>query len=116
MRQQSELIEGLPSGLLAAGLRVANLEALAERTGPVFTTLITNVPGPQEPLYFSGGKMLRSFGFGAPTDNMGLFHTVTSYCGELAISPISSREMLPDPEFYGGCLRASFTDLLEAAQ
>ena len=115
VRQQTDLINGLPSGILSAGLRVATIEALTERTKAAFTTVITNVPGPQKPLYFAGSKMLRTHGFGAPADNLGLFHTCTSYCGELAISPISCREMLPDPDFYGQCIRKSFDDLFAAA-
>ena len=114
VRQQTDLINGLPSGILSAGLRVATLEALTSRTKAAFTTVLTNVPGPQKPLYFCGSKMLRTHGFGAPADNLGLFHTCTSYCGELAISPISCREMLPDPEFYGQCIRKSFDELFAA--
>ncbi len=113
VRQQSEFINGLPSSLLSVGVRVATMEAL-QRGAPPLNTVITNVPGPQEPLYFCGSKMLRTYGMGCPADNIGIFHTVTSYCGELAISPISCLEMIPDPDFYGECMRNSFKELYEA--
>ena len=113
-RKQSDLVNDLPSGLMAAGLRMISMESLMARSQPLFSTVTTNVPGPTEPLYFCGAKLLRTIGLGAPADNLGLFHTVTSYCGEVVITPISCREMLPDPHHYGRCLRQSFQQLLDA--
>lgn len=115
VRQQSELVDGLPSALLSMGTRVAMTEAVLNRAKPAFTTLVTNVPGPQQPLYFCGAKMINMLGLGCPADNMGLFHTVTSYCGSLSINPMSCREMMPDPDFYGKCLRESKDELHKAA-
>ena len=48
-------------------------------------------------------------------DGMGLAFAITSYDGQLIISPTSCRELMPDPEFFAQCLRESFQEALEAA-
>jgi len=48
-------------------------------------------------------------------DSMGLFHAVTSYCGQIGIAVTSCREMLPDPAFYAECLQTSYDEICEAA-
>jgi diacylglycerol O-acyltransferase len=74
----------------------------------VFNTVVTNVPGPQVPLYMGGAKLVKSLGAGPCMDGLGLFHPVTSYNGEIAISFQACRELMPDPHFYEQCLRESF--------
>src|SRR5690606_15662196 len=43
--------------------------------------------------------------------NMGLFHAVTSYNGQIAVSFQACREMMPDPGFYEQCLYAAYAAL-----
>jgi hypothetical protein len=45
---------------------------------------------------------------------MGLFVATPSYNGEMTFNIISTREMMPDIEFFRECLEASFAELLEA--
>jgi diacylglycerol O-acyltransferase len=78
-------------------------------------TVITNVPGPQFPLYFTGARMVALFGMGPIFDGMGLIHPVFSYSGRISISVTCCREQMPDPSFYAQCLRDSFDNLFEAA-
>ena len=78
------------------------------------TRVVTNVPGPQVPLYLAGAKLLSMFGMGPVTDGMGIIHPVFSYNGEIAVSVTACREMMPDPGFYADCLQASFDELAAA--
>jgi hypothetical protein len=48
-------------------------------------------------------------------DGMGLVFAVTSYDGQIIISPTSCRELVPDPEVFAQCVRDSFQELLAAA-
>ena len=57
------------------------------------------------PLYCAGAKMVAQYGLGPVFDDVGLIFPVVSYCGRLTISATSSREMLPDPEFFASCLQ-----------
>lgn len=113
-RMMADISNSLPSHIAALGFRAASAAGLLARSKPIFNTVVTNVPGPQVPLYMSGARLVRSYGTGPCLDNMGLFHPVTSYDGMIAISFQSCREMMPDPEFYEDCLRAAFDELEQA--
>jgi diacylglycerol O-acyltransferase / wax synthase len=105
----------LPAQVAALGLRAAAAAGLLSSGKPVFNTIVTNVPGPQVPLYFAGARLVRSFGAGPCVDGMGLFQVVTSYAGQIAISFQSCRDLMPDPGFYENCLADSFAQLKAAA-
>lgn len=91
-------------------------ETAASAPVPPFNVSITNVPGPQQPLYFCGAPMVAAIGLGPITQGMGLIFPVLSYCGRVTISFTSCREILPDPEFLEACLTQSFTTLLYSAR
>ncbi len=105
----------VPSTLTASAARLASSLGLANHIKPIYNCVVTNVPGPQEPLYFTGARLLSNLGAGPIMDGTGLFHAITSYCGEFAISFVCCREMMPDPAFYSQCLRESFDELKAAA-
>ncbi|GAA6137207.1 wax ester/triacylglycerol synthase family O-acyltransferase [Arenicella sp. 4NH20-0111] len=105
----------IPSTLTASAVRLYSKLGMANRIKPSYNCVITNVPGPQVPLYFTGAKMLSNFSLGPPIDGMGLFHGLGSYCGKFTISVSSCREMMPDPAFYALCLQNSFDELLKSA-
>ena len=87
---------------------------MANRVDPAANCVVTNVPGPREPLYFAGAKLVTMFGMGPIGDGLGLMHPVTSYVDELVIAVTSCREMLPDPAVYAQCLQDSYDELAEA--
>ncbi|MEN3952704.1 wax ester/triacylglycerol synthase family O-acyltransferase [Iodidimonas sp. SYSU 1G8] len=87
---------------------------LANGGRPLFNTVMTNVPGPQHPLYFAGARLVNQYGLGIVQDGLGLFHTILSYDGKLTITAISDRDMMPDPEFYMSCFRDAFDELKAA--
>jgi WS/DGAT/MGAT family acyltransferase len=104
----------IPSTLTAQAARLASSWGLMNRIKPLYNCVITNVPGPQVPIYNTGAKMLSNFGTGPVMDGVGLFHVISSYCGEFSISATACRVMMPDPEFYRQCLLDSFTALRKA--
>ena len=88
---------------------------LASRLDAVsFNTMISNVAGLQQPLYFCGAKMIAMYGMGPVVDQAGIFHTAFSYDGKMTITATACREMMEDPEFYAQCLQASFDELKKA--
>jgi len=80
-----------------------------------FNTIVSNVAGIQQPLYFCGARMVSVYGMGPLIDHVGLFHAVFSYDGKITFTITACREMLPDPAFYADCLQASFDELMAAA-
>lgn len=79
-------------------------------------TVISNVPGPDFPLYCSGAKLIRYHGLGVLTAGVGIFHLVFTYCGQITITVLADRAMMPDPGFYRKCMDDSFTELKAAVK
>lgn len=113
-RTLTEYSQFLPSALAGLGARLYTRLGLANRMTPVFNCVVTNVPGPRQPIYMAGAKLVSQIGTGPIFDGMGIIHPVYSYGDAIAISFTSDREMIPDPSFYADCLQASF-DALKAA-
>jgi len=112
MTDISQVLPGSLSGLAA---RLYTRLGLANRVRPFLNTVITNIPGPQIPLYFSGARMVALHGLGPVMDGMGIIQPVFSYAGRISIAVTADREQMPDPERYAEYLQASFDELQEAA-
>jgi diacylglycerol O-acyltransferase len=104
-----------PAALAGLAARMYSRFQLANRVRPAFNCVVTNVPGPRQPLYSGGARLVTQYGTGPVVDGMGLIIPVFSYCGEITISFTSCRDMIPDPAFFAECLRASYEALEEAA-
>ena len=111
LAQFSELV---PGGLVALAARTASQFEMATRTTPLVNTVVSNVPGSQVPLYFAGARLVTFFGGAGVADGMGLLHGVSSYVGQLIVSVVADREMLPDPGHYADLLEQSFAELAAA--
>jgi diacylglycerol O-acyltransferase len=110
-----DLAESLPAYLSAWTSKAVMKSNMMARIKPAVHTLITNVPGPREPLYLEGAEMQMIIGLGPCVDGIGLFHTISSYCQIICIGFQACPDMLPDPEFYSHCLQDSFRELASAA-
>jgi WS/DGAT/MGAT family acyltransferase len=77
-----------------AGLygRAQRLEAFP----PLANVVVSNVPGPQTPLYLAGAKMLTYWPASIVEHGLGLNITVQSYCGSLDFGLIAARKAVPD--------------------
>jgi WS/DGAT/MGAT family acyltransferase len=82
----------LLSGLAA----LAGRARLAERLPPLMNVVISNVPGPQVPLYFAGAKLLTYYPVSIPAHGSALNVTVQSYNGALDIGLTACRRAVPD--------------------
>jgi len=114
-RTMTDMTQFVPGALAGLAARLYTRLGLANNIRPFLNTVITNVPGPQIPLYFTGAKMVSLYGLGPVMDGMGLIHPVFSYSGRISIAFTSCREMIPDPGFYASCIGDSFDELYGAA-
>jgi diacylglycerol O-acyltransferase len=112
MTDFTQFIPGVTMGMAS---RLSSALGLATAGDPIINTVLTNVPGPQVPLYFCGARLVDQFSLGIVQDGMCLFQGILSYDGRLTLTAMSDREAMPDPEFYRNCLLAAFEELRDAA-
>jgi WS/DGAT/MGAT family acyltransferase len=101
-RRAKRQLEGMPrstilqySALLLAPLSVQLATGTAGRVRPAFNVVISNVPGPKEPLYFRGARMEAAYPLSIPFHGYGLNITLNSYAGTLNFGFIGCRDALP---------------------
>ena len=71
---------------------------------PTWNLVISNVPGPPQPLYCAGARLVANYPVSVITDGMGLNITVMSYCGQLDFGIVADREQMPDARLLMGWL------------
>jgi diacylglycerol O-acyltransferase len=77
--------------------------------------ICTNVPGPQQPLYLLGHKMLRAYPYVPIGGEMGVNVAILSYNGTAYVGFGGDVHAVPDIERFEELLRVSFSELREAA-
>jgi diacylglycerol O-acyltransferase / wax synthase len=80
-----------------------------------FNLVVTNVPGPQFPLYLMGRRMERVFPMVPLAKNQGLCVGVMSYDGQVNFGLIGDYDGMPDLDDLARELEASIGELIEAA-
>ena len=87
-----------PPAVFSRAMRVAT-RLSAGRMGSPANLVISNVPGPRQPLYAAGAKLEHYYPVSAVMDGQGLNITVQSYLGTLDFGLVSCRELVPDVDF-----------------
>lgn len=98
-----------PPTLHSLGARVA--AGLSRR---MFHLVVTNVPGPQEPLYAAGSQLLSTFPVIPLADAQSLAIGLTSYAGSVYYGLNADREAMPDLAVVGSCIHDALAELREA--
>ena len=101
----------VPFGVGGLATRLYTRTHLAEKHRPIFNVVITNVPGPQIPLYLAGAELLAHYGTAPIFDGVGLILPVFSYNGTLSISANSCPELLDDARRLTELVETSLKDL-----
>lgn len=82
--------------MLARGARLYSQLRLADRHPPVYNIVMSNVPGPQFPLYMAGSRLVDLYPMGPVFDGAGLNVTAMSYRDQVDIGFMACRETVPD--------------------
>jgi WS/DGAT/MGAT family acyltransferase len=98
--------EWTPGILLSLGARAAS--------GPI-NMIVTNVPGPQFPLYMLGAKLLAPFPQVPLLEGTGIGVALFSYDGNLVWGFNADYGLVPDLEHFRQAIEESFRELGEAA-
>jgi len=112
-RELTDISRHAPSTAISVSSKM--LRSASARLGdwaPLANCTITNVPGPQHPLYLLGARLTYLSAIMPIADGMGLVFSVTRYDEMLVISFTGCYDQLPDPQALAQCLRDSFQDYL----
>jgi WS/DGAT/MGAT family acyltransferase len=82
--------------LATRAARLAAATRISDRMNPPVNVVISNVPGPRQPVYLAGAQMTHYYPVSTITDGLGLNMTVQSYVDTLDFGLVSCRELVPD--------------------
>jgi hypothetical protein len=83
------------SAVLLAPLMLAFIPGATKLLRPDFNVVISNVPGPEHPLYFRGWRLEATYPLSIPFHGYALNITVNSYAGKLNFGFTGCRDALP---------------------
>jgi WS/DGAT/MGAT family acyltransferase len=127
LRVVRQAMDGLKDSKQAVGAEViTGLEALAPPTilaqasrlqfsTRLFNLLVTNVPGPQVPLYVLGRELEDLFPVAFLPENQSLAVAVMSYNGRMDFGLLGDYDAIPDLEELGAALKDALEELVAAA-
>jgi diacylglycerol O-acyltransferase / wax synthase len=89
---------------------------LADRHRPIHNVVVSNVPGPNFPLFFAGARLEMLFPLGPVMEGAGLNITVLSYLDSIDVGLIACRELVPDLWDLAHAFEEAMEELLLAAK
>lgn len=99
------------SAAVMAPLLFNSLVSLHRFSPPPFNLVISNVPGPAEPLYWNGARLQGLYPLSIPTHGQALNITVTSYAGQVQFGLVGDRRSVPSLQRLLGHLEDSLAGL-----
>jgi diacylglycerol O-acyltransferase len=96
-----------PTTFHAVGARVALQHQRS------FQLSVTNVPGPQSPLYAAGARMVATYPVHPLLPGHALAIGVTSYDGGVYYGITADRDLVPDADLLGTCVSEALDELLD---
>jgi WS/DGAT/MGAT family acyltransferase len=128
MRFVSQSMDGLKESKAALGAEViAGAQSFAPPTilaqasrlnfsTRLFNLLVTNVPGPQFPLYVLGRQMLEAYPVAFLPENHALAIAIMSYNGQMNFGLIGDFDALPDIDEIGEAISSELAALVSLAR
>lgn len=101
--------------LAARAARLYSSMKLADKHRPLFNVTISNVPGPNFPLYSAGARLVSWYPMGPIFDGGGLNITVMSYMGVVHFGLVACKETVRDVWRLAEFVNEATEELLQAA-
>lgn len=102
---------GIP-WLMEAATALYGKAKVADRIPQVANLVISNVPGPQVPLYMAGARMLSNYPASIVVHGLGLNITVQSYDKSMDFGLMADAAAMPDVRELAAALAVAFDDLV----
>ena len=81
-------------GMAPKAVQTEVLDLLARKA----TAVMTNVPGPQQPLYMAGGRLAQMMFWVPQSGDIGIGVSILSYDGGVQFGLVADRTFVPDPQ------------------
>jgi len=101
--------------VFASAARLYSRMRLADRHRPIANLVISNVPGPDFPLYLAGAELEAGFPLGPVMEGMGVNITIMSYQGVLYWGIMASPDTIPRVWDLTAAIPIALDELLDAA-
>lgn len=108
----AEALIGL-SGFAPPTLHAAAARLMNGWSSRVFNTVVTNVPGPQFPLWAAGARMRSMFPVVPLAKGQAVSIGITSYDGGVYYGLNADRDAMPDVDVLAQCIEEALGELLE---
>lgn len=99
------------SALMIAPLGLAGIPGFTRATTPPFNLVISNVPGPRQPLYWKGARLDGNYPLSIALDGQAMNITVVSNAGNLDFGLVGCRRSVPHLQRMLGYLESSLKGL-----
>jgi len=113
-RELTELNQAAPATTMALSFKLVTSANLLGRLR-AFNTVVSNVPGPQAPIYLRGARLLSWSGLGPCSHGLGFGFPVLSYNGKVNFGFNGCADAVPDVGHAADCLDRAFEALKVAA-
>ena len=100
--------------LMQSLARLYGRSGIANAVPPLANVVISNVPGPQQPLYMAGARMTSYWPLSIVEHGLGLNITVMSYAGALGFGFTTARAAVDDPRELAQALQQALDELVAA--
>jgi len=104
-----------PPGLVWPLMRAASLTRVADQVPPLANLFVSNVRGPDFPLYVAGSQLEHLYPLGPLLEGVGLNLTVASYRDEVAFGFLACPDLVPDVADLAEAVPAALAELVAVA-
>ncbi len=102
-------------GDIVAPWLLRSIAPVVLRRQPFVNLAVTNIPGPDEPMYLFGSRLLAAHPFVTVTGNIALIVGVLSYHGALGVGLTADADAIVDLDHLGQAIEGAAADLIAAA-
>jgi WS/DGAT/MGAT family acyltransferase len=110
-----EWSEMSPPRPFAGFMRAYSRYRLADRHRPPINLVVSNVPGPRDPLYIAGARITAIYSMGPILEGIGLNVTVWSYLDQMNFGIVSCPDLMPDLWDFVGDMADALEELKKQA-
>jgi diacylglycerol O-acyltransferase / wax synthase len=112
LREWAQLVVPALSSRLA---RLAGNLRLFDHVPALFNVLVSNIPGPDVPLWCAGARLVALYPVGPLAEGVGLNITVISYTGTLYVGILGCRSLVPEVDHLAHHFSDALGELVKAA-